>query len=128
MGDFTQASDDDLYSVNDAGVSIGSSTMRVRATANNGYAAISVSVLPKTKYTVSFLNDPNDAASGSHSFKIGTSINGTDIVNDLIPVGDKNTTISHTFTTGNVRNLYLTWTVTANGRFCFIDNISFKQA
>ena len=128
MGGFTKAADDDLYTTTDATLNISSSVLRIRASANDGFASISVNTIPYTSYTISFRNDPDDSASGSHSFKVGTTAGAHDIVNDLIPVGDHDTTISHTFNAGNNTNIYFSWSVTASGRFAFIDTISFKEA
>ena len=127
MGGFSSPSDDDLYATTNAGVSIGSNTMRVRATADDGFASISVSVVPHTSYTISYLNDPNDSASGSHSFKVGTTSGAGDLINFLIAVNRDGETISYTFNAGDNKNIYISWSITASGRFCFVDNISLKE-
>ena len=127
IGGFSSPSDDDLYATTNAGVSIGSGTMRVRATSANGFASISVNTIPYTSYTISYLNDPNDAASGCHSIKVGTTNGAGDLIDFLIAVSRDGETISYTFNAGDNKNIYISWSITASGRFCFVDNISFKE-
>ena len=128
LGSFASAGDIDSFIQTNGILAIFSGVVRLRVTAANGFAWITVSVVPFTSYTIRYLNDPNSVANGSSKFKVGTTLGGNDMVNDAITVGEQDTTMSHTFTTTDVSLVYLTWSVDASGRSMFFDKISFKEA
>ena len=128
IGDFASAGDGDNFADVNAGSSLSSGTLRIRSTGSNGHSSIGISVVPNTNYTLTYLNDPADSANSGHALHIGTTVNAYDIARLVVSISDDNTTQSQAFDSGDNNYLYVSWEITTNGRFAFIDNISFKES
>ena len=80
LGSFASAGDIDSFIQTNGILAIFSGVVRLRVTAANGFAWITVSVVPFTSYTIRYLNDPNSVANGSSKFKVGTTLGGNDMM------------------------------------------------
>ena len=128
IGDFATGTDADNYT----GVNIGSTGItggeyKFRASATNGYAWITFSVIPHVSYTFTCTYDKSSTANGTGRVDIGTSAGDDSITaSDVLATGD--TDVSLTFNSGNNTYLYLHLIGTTAGRFSYWDDISLKES
>jgi len=128
VGNFSDTDDEEHFNGVNATVAISSNTLRIIATADNGYGYISVSVVPYTSYTFTCLYDPNDAASSDGDIRFGTSHGATDIA-DIDGQGvDGGGTMTITFNSGNNHRVYISFVTVRNAKATYYDNISFKES
>ena len=128
IGDFASGTDADGYTlVNVGSATISSGEFRYRASANNGYAWITFSVVPNVSYTLTCTYDKGSNANGNGRVDIGTSAGDNSIsASDELAKGD--TDVSLTFNSGANNYLYLNLVGVASGKFSYWDDISLKES
>jgi hypothetical protein len=128
IGDFATGTDADLYTlVNVGSEGIAGGEFKYRASATNGYAWVTFSVVPNTSYTLTCTYDKSSIANGTGRVAIGTSAGDSSIsISSLLSTGD--TDVSLTFNSGANSYLYLSLIGTTAGRFSYWDDISLKES
>jgi hypothetical protein len=124
-GDFGALSGANWVSSNVA-PSITSDTLRLRASADDGYVWISIACIPYNVYTYSITFDPASAGNGTGWIKVGP-LQGTSDYSDQNATS-QGTTYSKTFTVGDVTNFRISLGVDDSGRIIYWDNLKVNRA